>query len=74
MTLPERIWRNARMMPDGRPQADLNGCHTHRNVCDLIRWPDGTEECMFCACDRQPEAKLSNPAFRMKPYWEWVKP
>ena len=73
MTAPELFWRNARMMPDGRPQADLNGCRVHTNVCDMVRWPNGAEECAICARERQPEASMQNAAFRMKPYWEWVQ-
>lgn len=71
MGRPESIWRNTRFGKDGRPTSDLNGCTVHRNVCDLIRWPDGTEECVMCARDRQPEASLPNAAFHMRPYWEW---
>jgi len=69
---PELFWRNVTFGKDGRPRADLNGCKIHRNVCDLIRWPNGNEECMICARERQPEAQMENAAFHMKPYWEWV--
>lgn len=71
---PQRFWRNARFGRDGRISADLNGCLTHRNVCDLILWPDGQEECMICARERQPEASMSNPAFHLRPFWEWQPP
>lgn len=71
--LPERLLLNAKIGPDGRIWSSLNGCLVHKNVCDVIRWPDGTIECLMCAGDRQPEATVHNAAFHMKPYWEWVK-
>jgi hypothetical protein len=71
--LPQRMWRNVRFGPDGRPSADLNGCAVHRNVCDLIRWPDGQEECLFCARDRQPAMATANPAFNLPPFVEWMQ-
>jgi hypothetical protein len=70
----ERFWRNVVFGNDGRPSADLNGCTIHRNVCDLVRWPDGSKECMICARDRQSEASMPNPAYHMRPMWEWTAP
>ena len=53
---------------DGRPISRLNGCKIHQNVCDLVAWPDGEEECMMCARDRQP----GWPEIK-KPVSEWMR-
>lgn len=60
---------------NGRPVSKLNGCNTHQNACDVVRWFDGHIECALCARDRQvdymsPEQK-SNIAYHMPPYWRW---
>ena len=47
-----------------------NSCTVH-NCIELLRWSDGTEECLLCARDRQPAMKSENPAYFMPPYWEW---
>ena len=69
---PERIPRNVVMGADGRITSDLV-CTVH-NCTELLRWPDGTEECLLCARDRQPAMKSENPAYFMPPYWEWNPP
>lgn len=74
--MPERYFPIVRR-EGGRPISVLNGCKIHTNVCDLVRWDDGEEECMLCARDRQisrltPE-QHANAAFHLPYISEWVK-
>lgn len=62
--MPYRFYKDVSFGPDGRMSSSLNGCRIHTNVCDWIKWEDGSEECMMCARDRQD---------KLKPFTEWTK-
>lgn len=60
-----------------RPVSYFNGCKIHSNMCDLVVWDDGTEECMGCAGDRQvtrmTDLQKKNVAFNMPYIKDWIK-
>ena len=48
-------------------------CTAH-NCIEFLRWPDGKEECIHCARDRQPAMQSENLGYFTPPYWEWSPP